>query len=215
MIMAATKLGVFNAALDELGDHAIADTGEGVERARVLNRRWDRAVEDCMNEASWNFLTESARIYADTGFTAEFGYAKKFDKPADWVRTLGVSEDEHFSFPHLAYEDKSGHWRAENEPIYVCYVSSDTGLAQLSNWPSAFTRYVEVELAARAAIKLAQGEGQKERIEKDRDAAKKKAKNIDAMDEVQPKFPPPSNWTLARAGRSGGRERGRRGSLIG
>jgi hypothetical protein len=215
MTMGTTKLSVFNQALYELGHTPLSDTGERIEAARVLNLRWPRVVEDCLNEASWNFLTESARIYADTGFSADFGYAKKFDKPADWVRTLAVSEDEHFSLPHLYYEDKQDHWRAENEPIYVRYVSNDTGLAQPSNWPAAFTRYVELELAARAAIKITQGEGQKERIEKDRNAAKKKAKNVDAMDEAQARFPPPSGWTTARWGKYGGRERGVRGKLIG
>jgi hypothetical protein len=72
-----------------------------------------------------------------------------------------------------------------------------------------------LELAARAAIKITQGEGQKERIEKDRNAAKKKAKNVDAMDEAQARFPPPSGWTTARWGKYGGRERGVRGKLIG
>lgn len=213
--MAPTKLGIMNAALYELGDKPISDTGENQERARVLNRAWDRVREDCLNEASWNFLMQDARLYADTGFGADFGYAKRFAKPSDWVRTAKVSEDEHFSLPHLYYDDNGDHWRAENEPFYVRYVSGDTGLTQLSRWPAAFTRYVELELAARAAIRITQGEGQKERIEKDRDAAKKKAKNLDTMDEATPKFPPPSGWTTARWGKYGGRERGVRGKLIG
>ena len=213
--MAAQKLAIFNAVLAEIGDKSISDTGENQERARVLNRMWDRVREDCLNEASWNFLMQDSRLYADTGFGADFGFAKRFTKPTDWVRTIKMSEDEYFSLPHLYYDDNGDHWRAENEPIYVRYVSGDTGLTQLSRWPSAFTRYVELELAARAAIRITQGDGQKERIEKDRNAARLKAKNLDALDEATPKFPPPSGWTTARQGRFSGRERGVRGRLIG
>lgn len=214
MIM-AIKLDVWNAALDELGHPPLADTGENIEAARVITRRWNGVVEDCMNEAFWNFLTQDARIYADTGFTAEFGYAKKFDKPTDWVRTAALSEDEHYSFPHLYYSDNGDHWRAENEPIYVKYVSNDTGLTQLSRWPAAFSAYVEMELAARICMRITQNASMKEDVEKERDKEKKKAKNIDAMDEAQPKFPPPSSWTTSRWGATGRRDRGSRGSLIG
>lgn len=212
----ADKLAIFNSSLYELGHAPLASLTEGIEAQRVLTRLWERVVEDCLSEASWNFAMRTVMFTADPDYDPQFGFTKVFEKPEDFVRLTAISADEHFSFPLLHYFDDGDHWAADVDPIYMRYVSNGDEYGwDLSRWPAPFTRYVELELAARAAIKISQGEGQKDRVEKDRDDARKKAKNIDALDQAQPTFPPPSGWTTSRWGRFGGRERGRRGSLIG
>lgn len=211
----ATKLGVFNAALADLGHERLSDTGEEQEAGRELVFHWDNVVLDCLSEASWNFATETIRADADTGVEPSFGYPEVFAKPSDWLRTYAVSEDENFSAPLTRYYDDANFWSADVTPIYVRYVSSDTGLGlELNRWPPAFRRYVELELACRACLKITQKESLLDRLEKRRDKARTNAENQDAMNEPNPKFPPPSSWTLARGGRTG-RDRGSRGSLIG
>ncbi len=213
----ATKIGVFNAALIELGHRRLADTGEAAEAARELNALWTRVVSDCLSEASWNFAMETVKATADTGVTPEFGFTEVFAKPTDWLRTVAVSEDEYFSLPLLHYYDDASFWSANSSPIYVRYVSSDTGLGfELSRWSAAFTRYVELEHAYRVCLKITQNAALKEQIGKDRDKARKCAKNQDAMNEPQPKFAPASGWTTARWGVGGSRrDRGSRGNLTG
>jgi len=213
----ATKLSVFNESLAELGNGPIEDTGEAVEAARTLNQRWDRTVADCLAEASWNFATETIRADADTGVSANvaFGYSKVFAKPSDWVNTIFLSEDDHFNFPLLDYEDVVGYWSTDRSPIYVKYVSNDTGMGlDLGRWTSLFTRYVELELAERCCMRITQNSSLRDEIRKKRDAARKNAKNKDAMNEGT-KFPPPGSWTMARGGRLGRGDRGSRGSLTG
>lgn len=214
----ATKIAVFNAALSELGDYSLSDTGEPVPAGRVLVARWDRTVADCLSEASWNFAMEDAEITGDTGLiTDRVGPRYGFSKPSDWVRTVAVSQDEFFSFPHLSYLDDGAIWKADSTPLFVRFVSNDTGLGlYLPRWTAAFTRYVELELAVRACMKLTQDKSLKKLLQEDRDTARKVAKNQDAMNEAQPKFPPASSWTRARYGMSGGnRDRGNTGSLTG
>ncbi len=212
----ATKLGLFNAALMEIGDYALEDTGEPVNAARALVSVYDRVVADCLSVGSWNFAMETIRADSDTGVTPEFGYAEVFAKPSDWVRTIAVSEDDRFSFPLLRYYDDVNYWSAENSPIYIRYVSDDTGLGlELTRWPAAFTRYVELELAHRAVLRINQSGSLKDAIGRERDRARKVALNQDAMNEANPKFPPPSSWTTARGGRSARGDRGSRGTLIG
>ena len=212
----ATRLGLVNAVLVELGSRRVVDTGESNEAVEDILAIYDQTVEECLAAGSWNFAMETVKAEADTGVTPEFGFTEVFAKPSDWVRTMGVSLDERFDVPLLQYYDDATYWSADSTPIYVRYVSDDTGMGLgLTRWPAAFTRYVELELAFRACMIVTQNAGFKEQIEKGRDKAKKIALNHDAMNEAQPKFLPPNSWTLARAGRIGGRDRGSRGSLTG
>jgi hypothetical protein len=210
-----TKVGLMNGALLELGHRALSDTGEAVEAGRELNRVYDQVVEECLAAGSWNFAMETIQADADTGVTPAFGYSEVFAKPADWVRTIGISEDEYFTFPLLHYYDDASIWSADLTPVYVRYVSNDTGLGfDLAKWPATFTRFVELELAARVCYKITQSDSVLERVEAKRDKARKRALNADALNEPNPKFTPPGTWTMSRGGISRG-DRGSRGRLTG
>ena len=211
----ASKISLFNAALSEIGHRALVDTGEPVEAGRELNRNYNLVVDDCLAAGSWNFAMETIKSVADTGVTPGFGFTEVFAKPLDWVRTIGISSDENFSLPLLQYYDDAGFWSADVSPIYVRYVSDDTGLGyELTRWPSAFRRYVELELADRSCLRINQSESTKERIAKARDKARKTALTLDALNEPNPKFPPMGSWNSSRGGGFGG-DRGNRGSLTG
>lgn len=211
----ATKAGLFNNALVELGHRPLLDTGEAVEAGRLLNQVWSQVVNECLSVGSWNFATETIKAVADTGVTPGFGFTEVFAKPSDFVRTVGVSQDEYLNYPLTQYYDDVNYWSADSSPIYVRYVSNDTGMGfELTRWPAQFARFVELELAARIAPKLV-NENAAERVEKKRNEARKRALNADAMNEAQPKFAPPGTWTSARGGRIGRGDRGNRGSLTG
>lgn len=211
------KLQVWNGALTALGSDRLSDTGDPVEAGRELTAVWDQVRAECIAAGSWNFSMETVQIDADTGVTPAFGFTEVFAKPSDWVRTIAVSLDERFATPLLQYYDDDNFWSADSTPIYVRYVSDDTGLGyDLTRWPANFTRFVELELAARVGPRLTQNAALVEKIEDRRDKARKRALNVDAMNEAQPKFLPPGNWTVARWGSGGGRrDRGSRGSLTG
>ena len=209
----ATKVGLFNAALIELGHTTLTDTGEAVEAGRVLNVVYSQVVDECLAAGSWNFAMETVKAAADTGVTPEFGYTEVFAKPSDWVRTIGVSQDEYFNYPLLQYYDDANFWSADSTPIYIRYVSDDTGLGmELTRWPARFARYVELELASRICMKVTQSSSLLEQIDAKREKARRAALNHDAMNEAQPKFAPMGSWNSARGGSRGG-DRGSRGSL--
>jgi hypothetical protein len=214
--MATTKIRLFNNALVELGNERLEDTGENVKAGRELNAVYDQVVQECLCAGSWNFAMETVKADADTGVTPTFGYTEVFAKPSDWLRTVGVSGDERFTFPLLDYYDDSTFWSADQSPIYIRYVSNDTGLGlDLTRWPTTFARFVELELADRVSIALTQNESLRERVGKLRDKARKRALSFDSMNEVNPKFPPPGTWTQSRGGRLTRGDRGSRGSLTG
>ena len=212
----ATKLKLFNAALRAIGSNKVTDTGDTNESARSLVDVYDDVVADCLETGSWNFAVETIKVAADTGVTPEFGFSEVFAKPSDWVRTVAVSEDEYFSYPLLHYYDDSNFWSADTSPIFVRFVSSDTGLGlDLTRWPASFRRFVELELASRVCMRLTQSNSLEDRTMAKRDKARKNALNKDAMNEPNPRFPPPGRVTQARSGRIGWGDRGSRNSLTG
>lgn len=210
----ATKLAIWNASLEALGDGPISDTGDPVASARGLTARWDDVVEDCLEAGMWNFAKRTSELAADTGVTPNFGPTEIIAKPTDWVRTMKMSADEYFSEPYLDYTDEVDYWAANTTPLYCQYVSNDASYGlDLTKWPRSFTRYVELELACRRAQRATQSGGLKNDLEKDRDRAKRNALNKDAMNEAT-MFPPSGNWTRARRG-SSRRERGNTNSFTG
>ena len=210
-----TKQELYTGALYALGSRKVLTT-ENVEARRALDDVYDGVLATCLEAGSWNFAMETVELAADTGVTPNFGYTKVFAKPSDWVRTHAISGDEYLHFPLMQYYDDSNFWSADVTPIYVRYVSDDTGLGlDLTRWTQAFTRYVELELAERVCMRLTQDKGLWEQLKKDRDQARKRALNRDGMDESQPKFKPAGSWTESRYGRSGWGDRGNRGSFTG
>lgn len=211
----ATKVDLLNAALQELGHKRLSDTGEPVKAARDLLFVYDRVLAECLSSGSWNFAMETIKSDADTGVEPNFGYADVFAKPTDWVRTHGISEDEYFSRPLLHYYDDNNFWSADVTPIYVRYVSNDTGLGlELTRWTQAFTRYVELSLAERICMAVTQNQSLHDRILDMQKKAKRTALNQDAMNEPNPKFKPAGSWTTSRQSRND-RDRGSRSSLTG
>lgn len=213
----ATKNAILNAVMFEIGNRSTTDTGEPVEAARVFNTVYDNVVAECLKDGGWNFATETVKLDADTGVDPNFGYEEVFAKPSDWIRTVAVSQDENFVAPLTDYYDDANIWSAHYTPIYVRYVSNDTGMGlELTRWPADFRRYVELEIASRICYRLTSNSSLQERIDKKRDRARLKALSQDAMNESQPKFPPQGNWSASRGGRTAGRrDRGSRGSLTG
>jgi hypothetical protein len=210
----ATKLGLFNGALVELGHVPLSDTGEANESGRRLNAVYTQVVDECLSAGSWNFAMETIKAEADTGVTPEFGFTEVFAKPSDFVRTVGISADENFAVPLTQYYDDFNIWSANTTPIYVRYVSDDTGLGyELTRWPPLFSRYVELEMASRICMRTTQSASLKEHIDAQRDKARTRALNVDAMNEAQPKFAPMGGWNRSRGGFGGGDRGPRSGNL--
>lgn len=213
----ATKLGLFNAALLEIGEARLASLTEAREARYVLDDCYDNVLADCLEAGQWNFAVRTVQLAADTGINPNFGHPEIFAKPSDWVRTVGLATDELLQCPltDFDYKDEVGYWATNVTPIYVAYVSNDASFGlNLTAWPRGFTRFVEVALADRIVLRIAQNSGEKERLETVAlPRAKRMALSRDAMNEGD-KFRRRSTWNSARGG-SGYRDRGSRSSLTG
>lgn len=212
----ADKLKLYNGALLHCGERRLATLTDSTETRRILDAIWDDGALNSVLQASlWNFATRTIKYTYDPSIEPDFGYRRAFNKPDDWVRTVGMAEDEFFTSPLVQYEDEGGYWFANLDDIYVRFVSNDVKFGgDLSLWPDNFTTYVEYWLASKAVIRISQSEARKASIDKDMKKALSDAKASDAMDQPA-KFKPLGNWATARLRRFQSRDRGNQNQLIG
>ncbi len=209
------QLSLYNGALAVLGARKLANLTENREPRHKLDDIWARdAVERCLQQGQWNFATRSTQPAVSTTVTPSFGFTNAFEKPSDFIRTTGVSTDEYFSNPLTRYTDETGFWFADEDVIYVRYVSNDPLFGfDFSIWPHNFTRFVEHWIAFEVMPRLTGIERSKSEVKAELKEAKRDAKGTDAMEESVV-FPPPGTWVRSRWGAVGG-DRGSRNRLIG
>lgn len=212
-----TRLSLYNGALRELGERAIASLSENREPRRVLDTAWDEgAVDYCLDAGIWRFAKRTVQLTAETAMAPEFGYQKAYQVPADHIRTAALSADEYMSIPLTHYRFEAGFWFADVEPIYVSYVSNAENYGgDYAKWPMAFVQYVHAYLAMQVCTRLTQHEAKYDKLKKLTEDRLSEAASGDAMEDPTI-FPPMGRWVSSRLGsRSGRWDRGNRGSLIG
>lgn len=214
----ATKLQLYNRALLYCEERQLASLTEDRGPRRYLDQVYDTGgIDTCLEEAMWKFATRAVRLDYDTSLTREFGFLYGFEKPSDWKKTVSMCSDEYFKQPLLDYHHEAGFWYADLEQIYVRYVSNDElyGYA-LGDWPSSFFNYVAAYFASQIVGQLSGASTTvTAKVRADLEEARKIAKSNDAWNQPQ-QFPPSGSWVNSRGGgRSGRKDYGNSGSLLG
>lgn len=153
--MAADRLSLYNDALLLCGERALANLSVNEETRHLLDTVWNNnGVDGCLEEAQWEFAMRTIRIDYDTGITPDFGFRRAFDKPTDWILTSAVCQDEYCRVPLTRYVDEAGMWYADEDTIYVRYVSNDDAYGNnLALWPRSFTEFVAAHFASKIIVK--------------------------------------------------------------
>ena len=213
--MAASKLSIYNGALNILGERKLASLTENREPRFKLDDIYDNdLINRVLQHGQWNFAARTVQLEASPSTTPSFGYEFAFDKPTDFIRTMGVASDEYFLQPLTQYSDEAKWWFADIETIYVQYVSNDSQFGgDFSLWQPNFTEYVEHYLAYKVAPRLTGLDYDSTVLQRKMKFQLSEAKATDAM-ESPVKFLPKGNWAASRQGFAQG-ERGNRRQLIG
>lgn len=213
--MSTSQLSLYNGALRIIGQTQLDTLTDNVEARYYLDGVWDNnAIKYCLEQGLWYFACRTSKFDSDPDLTPAFGYQYAFSKPADWVRTAMLCEDDHFQIPFTLVRDEAGFWFSDLTPLYVAYVSNDNSYgANMALWPESFTQYFQAYMAAEICHKLAPAEVQ--RVEQERTKKLKEARSYAAMNESAT-FLPVGSWIRARYGRNPfWIDRGNRNSLIG
>lgn len=200
-----TKLTIANGCMRILKERHLtsAELTAGVrEPAALFNAVWDDGgVNGALEAGQWKFAKRTLQLDANVSIETSFGYANAFDKPSDFVRTMGVWGDSSLTYPLNRYLEENGLWYADADPIYVSYVSNgaDYGL-DYSLWPQSFVHFVHAHFAMLIAGPLSDKGMEATKL---RDFYLKNALSTDAMADPT-KFTPAGSWVRARmrSGRS-------------
>lgn len=197
------KLTVYNLIAHHLGVRRFPALTAPVEARRVIDDFWDTTVQQCLEEAQWNFMLRTIQMDASTNVVPSFGAKYAFPKPVDWLRTTIVSADETFTPPLTDFTDEANYWYANFTPLFIQYQSSDAqyGL-NLGAWSANFTNYVALQVAEHCCLKIT---GSTDRLEGPNGISRRlrnqriKAKSNDAMNEG-PREMPTGTWARSRRG---------------
>lgn len=214
--MTTSRLAIYNDALLLAGGRSLSALTENVETRRVLDQVWNNdGVKYCLEKSLWKFAMRTIRLDYDPDIEPDFGLRRAFAKPSDWVGTAALCSDEYFRVPITRYEDEADYWYAEEDQIYVRYVSSDDNYGlNLARWPRIFTEFVAAHFAEKTVLKISNDEN---RLAKILAVAKKlllDAKNNNLLAEPT-RFPAQGGWSRSRNRWNGRNDRGNSGSLIG
>ena len=212
-----SKLTIYNGALSIIGERKLASLTENREPRYKLDEVWDNDfIRRILQMGQWNFAKRTVELDANPAITPSFGYAYGFDKPDDFVRTMGICHDEYFNLPITRYADEAQSWFCDQETIYVAYVSDDSQWGgDFSLWPPNFTEMAEHYLAMKVGPRIRGVEINEKTLYALWKRWLAEAKATDAM-ESPAKFAPQGGWARSRQGfRGGNRDRGNRGQLIG
>jgi hypothetical protein len=134
----------------------------------------------------------------DPSIAPPFGYARGFQKPTDWCRTVALCSDEFVRTPLLHYVDEAGFWFSDLDSMYVRYVSLDPAYGMnLALWPESFKRYVSCHFATRIIKKLSNSDQKEQEMLKLEEHLEMEAKN-DSMRDQPTKFPAMGAWSRSR-----------------
>lgn len=213
----ASKLSLYNSALEVLGERKLASLAENRAPRRRLDSVWDDGgVKYCLEQGFWNHAMADIEITHSPSVAPAYGFRFAFNKPTDWCRTFMISADETYSIQLLEFEDQVGYWFANCDPLYVRYVSADIARGlDLTLWPEKFTRYVAHYFAWRICKSTTGSGADKDQLGKEAAKLLVDAQATDAMNETT-RFPEPGTWSRSRrASRTSRRDNGPRGNLIG
>lgn len=190
------RLSLYNGCLRILKDRPLANLSENRESRRTLDAIWDDgAVKACLEAGQWKFASRAVLLDGSPSITDEFASQWVFDKPTDWVRTIGVWSDSALSCPFEDYREEGGFWVGTLESMYVKYVSEDTDYGlDYSLWPQSFVKFVEAHLALELTGPLTERYGELEKV-------RQRFLDIAASHDAQgdpTKFLPAGSWVRAR-----------------
>lgn len=145
------KLGIYNAALIQIGQPKLTALTDDVETRRDLDIVYGLgAIDYCLEAVKPRFATRTVALTGITS-TGASSLAKEFSLPADYICNVGYFSDQELDEPLHRFIEEEGKVYADYATIYLRYVTND-GITE-TNFTPAFARVMATYLARELAHK--------------------------------------------------------------
>jgi len=181
----ASRLSIYKSALRYLGNAAgLSSLTEASPSRYALDDVWQEAGEYMLAKGLWNFAIRTAQLSEDEDVEPLFGYQYAFSKPTDWVRTASISIDPTFQDGFEDYADEGGYWFANDDTLYVRYISNDDDYGwNVGAWREPFAQAFACYLAFQSSLPLSADKSNRNDLFNLFKTLLTEAKTLDAVDE--------------------------------
>ena len=151
--MALDKLGIYNNALQLIGERKLSSISENREPRRLLDSAYNfGAVNYCIEIVKPSFSRKTIKLTSSTT-SASHDLDNVFDLPDDWISTVDVYSDSRLDQPISRYINEDRTIACEYDTIFVRYASSDNAEA-FTKWSPSFAHVVSTYLAREISTRL-------------------------------------------------------------
>tara|TARA_Y100000310_G_scaffold47044_1_gene43624 strand:+ start:242 stop:817 length:576 start_codon:yes stop_codon:yes gene_type:complete len=189
----ATKTGIINEALIELGASRIISDTDGTKNANAANDVYDAVLERCLRIHYWNFAKTKLKLSRLTN-TPAFGFDFIYAKPSDWLRTKSIHDNDG-GLGTVPYSLEAEGFHADALDIYLVYTKLVTDPNQMT---ADFRHYLAMSLAKTIAKKITGEDDDREAMRSLESSALSVAQSADAIEDF-PEQQPEGSWVLDRA----------------
>jgi hypothetical protein len=148
----ATKLEVYNLAIDVIKDTALQSTSDPSATAKWMNRNYDQIVKELLRAYPWNFAKKFVSLSAEAE-APEHTWTYSYKPTPGWLRVLPIRRGGN-RFGTLVPYEVAGNRIYTNEaaPLKVVLIMDKT--ANPGEWDPLFVRMVSASLALGMANKF-------------------------------------------------------------
>ena len=139
----ATETEICNLALAHLGEDSITSLSDGTPRAIACALQYPLTRDEVMRSHRWNFLITRAVLTA-SGTAPAFGFAKKYQLPADCLRVCEVNDSEFGDVNTDAYSIEDNFLLTDATSVNLVYVRQET---DTDGYDPLFVRALAIKLA--------------------------------------------------------------------
>lgn len=188
---AETQLDVYNNALLLCEERMLSSLTEARKPRFLLDQVWNNGgPQACLEEGEWAWSLNTVSVTYNPNVKPPFAFLYAYQKPTDWVRTVGISSDPYFQTPLTQYADENGWWFSDVATIYVKYVSSlPTYGMNLTLWPETFKQFVAAHHASKIVPSLTHDKTIQDRVMEARKRSLFSARGKDEINKPTMFFP--------------------------
>jgi hypothetical protein len=197
----ADQVGIANSALRKIGAGRINAFDDGDKNANAVSELYDALRLELLRTHNWNFAVRWMKLPRLTA-TPAAGFQYFYALPADWVRTIQVSDSD-AGDGDVDYREES-----DGTALRIACSAAEVwarcvlDVSDPNQMTPDFREALACALARDLAIPIAQSNTLREEMKDAAERAVRRAKSADAISD-RPDPRPSGTWAAIRAGRIG------------